>query len=369
MPLSGGLRTELRISTVQDLQLDRGAVHDAGASVLAGVVCEPEVAAATNGRLPVGQLAGASALRLSRRGVAAGDRGDGRVPFEKILVATDLSEITDRLIGRLQMLKPLGVRAVALVHALGIRHLVDMKYLLAPRVEPQLRAQAALVAAQGFATTWAIVPGLPGEELSRAACEQHASMIVAGMRHASGVRAALGSRAIVDILHHAPVPVLAMPIHVVEDRGTPASEAARSDLTRRLLHPTDFSEAAQRAFTYVEKCVEKGTRWVTLLHVQDEARIGTHARERLEECSRIDQARLERLKADLERKGATDVRIEIRVGFPSQEIVRCAERVDGSVIVMGSRGRGVMSGMVLGSVSHHIVRQAPVPVLLIPPAR
>jgi nucleotide-binding universal stress UspA family protein len=39
------------------------------------------------------------------------------------------------------------------------------------------------------------------------------------------------------------------------------------------------------------------------------------------------------------------------------------------VIVMGSQGRGFISEVFLGSVSHQVVRQAPVPVLLIPALR
>jgi hypothetical protein len=56
--------------------------------------------------------------------------------FEKIVVATDLSRASDRLISWLQGLRPFGAREAILVHALGIRHLEAMKYELARLVEP-----------------------------------------------------------------------------------------------------------------------------------------------------------------------------------------------------------------------------------------
>ena len=46
------------------------------------------------------------------------------------------------------------------------------------------------------------------------------------------------------------------------------------DLRRHILFCTDFSETAERAFQYVQRIVESGARFVTLLHVQDKTRIG-----------------------------------------------------------------------------------------------
>ena len=48
--------------------------------------------------------------------------------FKKILVATDLSEASDRVIGCLHGLRSFGATEVILVHALGIKYLHDLKY-------------------------------------------------------------------------------------------------------------------------------------------------------------------------------------------------------------------------------------------------
>lgn len=65
-----------------------------------------------------------------------------------------------------------------------------------------------------------------------------------------------------------------------------------------------------------------------------------------------------------------DVDVRIPYGHPVEEILRVASQdEDDTLIVMGSQGRGFLAQVFLGSVSHHVVRIAPVPILLVPAAR
>jgi len=108
---------------------------------------------------------------------------------------------------------------------------------------------------------------------------------------------------------------------------------------------------------------------VTLLHVQDKTKIDRHLKQRLEEFNRIDQERLERLRDELTRQGATSVDIEIPYGSPTQEILRLAAEDEDTLIVMGGQGRGFIREVFPGSVSHNVARYAAVPVLIVPPIR
>lgn len=67
------------------------------------------------------------------------------------------------------------------------------------------------------------------------------------------------------------------------------------------------------------------------------------------------------------RAGITGAETRIVEGAPGPTICDLAEALGAGAIVMGSRGRGGIRRAVLGSVSDHVVRNAPCPVLISAP--
>ena len=288
--------------------------------------------------------------------------------FSNVLVASDLSLASDRVIACLHGLRPLGTERIILTHALGIRHLEDIKDLLASLAEPKLRAQKKAIENQGFTVEIVIAPGVPAAEINRVAKEKRASMIVIGSHGATlGDEVLLGSTA-VEILHRAETPIFIARLAFTDEPEHPC-EVICTDFQEHLLFATDFSDIAERAFTYVEQIVCCGGRRVTLLHVQDKSRIHGHLLDSLDEFNRVDHERLERLETRLRELGATEVSIELPYGLPKQEIIRTAEQDDFTLIVMGTQGRGFFGEVLLGSVAYHVARRTDVPTLLIPPLR
>jgi len=55
----------------------------------------------------------------------------------------------------------------------------------------------------------------------------------------------------------------------------------------------------------------------------------------------------------------------VEPGKPAEKIVEVANRWPADLIVMGSRGRGKLGGLMLGSVSQAVLHAAPCPVLIV----
>jgi nucleotide-binding universal stress UspA family protein len=287
--------------------------------------------------------------------------------FDKILIATDLSKASDRVLDCARGLLPLGVKSAVLVHALGIQQLEQMRHGMAHLIEPYLKRQQKLLEAHGFQASTELALGPAVVEVNRIAKEQGASLIVVGSHGATLAREIFIGGTALGIVSHASIPVLLIRLKITEAGGQAQCETLCDDFREQVLYCTDFSDPAERAFPYLEQVVAAGARRVTLLHVQDRTRIEKYLSDRLTEFNEIDRQRLQKLRERLEKQGATEVRIEIPYGLPGQEIVRHAREDNYNLIVMSTRGRGFFAEAFLGSVSLQVVRSAPAPVLLVPP--
>jgi nucleotide-binding universal stress UspA family protein len=75
-------------------------------------------------------------------------------------------------------------------------------------------------------------------------------------------------------------------------------------------------------------------------------------------------ALLERFVGDLdERTPAVDVRTSIEEGHPAKVLIERSKEAD--LLVVGSRGHGGFAGMLLGSVSQHLVAHSECPVTVV----
>ncbi|MEX2382600.1 MAG: universal stress protein [Opitutales bacterium] len=289
--------------------------------------------------------------------------------YEKILVATDLSPASDEVIKCLGGLRTIGAQEIILTHALGIRHLDDMRHELLRLAEPALERQRAALEEQGFAACIRAPRGLPTEEILRVAEEQKVELIVAGSHgHALAHDVLLGSTPI-ELLHRSPLPVLILRVKVEGERERPQCGAVDCGaLTDRILYATDFSDNADLAFAHLKRFVESGAKAVTLLHVQDLARIGAVKPETLAEFDRLDEERLERRRAELTKLGSAKVDCVIARGHATEEILKIS-RQGASLVILGSQGKGFFKEVFLGSTSHNVARHAPCPVLVVPQPR
>ncbi len=141
---------------------------------------------------------------------------------------------------------------------------------------------------------------------------------------------------------------------------------------KHILVATDGSEDADRAIDFAADLVKACAGRLTVLTVG-----GNVSRDELGQLVRAEggiAAALELLanRVLLEagprarRGGASEVRTQIAWGDPAQAIIDAARREHADAIVLGRRGRGRLTGLLLGSVSQKLVSLAPCPVIVVP---
>lgn len=146
----------------------------------------------------------------------------------------------------------------------------------------------------------------------------------------------------------------------------------------KALLPTDGSETATKAIAFAEKLLEGSKCHVTLLNVVEEPAytafwsdgmmapevILPPSEELHEELKRRAETVLKE-QASLLEKAGMETEIRVRFGNAASEILKEAEGGEYDLVIMGSHGRGVLSGFLLGSVSNRVVHHARCPVLIV----
>jgi universal stress protein A len=138
---------------------------------------------------------------------------------------------------------------------------------------------------------------------------------------------------------------------------------------RRILVPSDFSEASHAALAFAVSLVERCDASLHILHVLEEIvgaepldwQLGVRSGiERAIEQSALDDLRHLLSPDDHQR---LKVRLAVEWGTPTVEILRYARAHAVDLIAMGRDGRGSMKHLLLGHVAQHVMRDAPCAVL------
>ena len=135
----------------------------------------------------------------------------------------------------------------------------------------------------------------------------------------------------------------------------------------KILVAVDHSEISARALEAARglAALSQGEVWV--LHLREREGMGrtgllTSAESADEVATAVSDAVEELTKAGI--KAHAVVR-DTAFGYAAREIVSDAAGLGADVIVMGSRGRGDLAGLVLGSTAHKVIHLADRPVLVV----
>jgi nucleotide-binding universal stress UspA family protein len=153
---------------------------------------------------------------------------------------------------------------------------------------------------------------------------------------------------------------------------------------KNILYTTDLSENARYAYGYAASLAQQYNARVTILYVIEE--LTGSAKRMVSDILGEDRLRLLKDKKEhkyannIERKlnafcdeigselDACTFRVEkiiVKEGIPVDEILNQAEINSADVIVMGSRGYGLVADALIGGTTRRVIRRSRIPVLVV----
>ncbi|MEZ5043581.1 MAG: universal stress protein [Saprospiraceae bacterium] len=147
---------------------------------------------------------------------------------------------------------------------------------------------------------------------------------------------------------------------------------------QKILFPTDFSDTAMNAFRYTVLLADQLDATIELLHVVypqaeplDFPVLATQATQQQVSAAesimkKMVAETLAQIQVDHELKNAPVILPEVEIGTPTGLICRVAERDEVDMVVMGTKGEHSMMEKAFGQVSLGTIKNAPIPVLLVP---
>lgn len=303
------------------------------------------------------------------------------------ILGTDFSKAVSEIVENSEILKSIGITKISLIHVLNLRDEIMVEKFTIGGLEKKLEEQKKLLLKKGFEVTSKLVYGIPYIELEKMRKAAGAGITIIGSHGRTSPSSTIGGTA-ADVLHNIKAPVLVFSLKKKEteeesgkslygyefimqqvEKHEPDWELRTKDLTGHVLIPTDFSDFSEAAFQLIKNQNIKIPK-VTLIHIQDEVKIGDHLKQKLDEFNKIDTERLYRLKNALATAHPeAEVEIKLQYGKPTEQILKFIKENNVTLTVMGSQGRGFFSEIFIGSVSYQVARKSNSHVLIVPVPR
>lgn len=289
--------------------------------------------------------------------------------FKRVLFATDLSPASELALDCIAEWKALGLTKVTIAHIHNIRYVGGAEGLeekLRQDHTPKLEKQAKKIKDAGIYASWHLAFGVPYLELEKIAKEENSEVVVIGSHGASWIKEiCLGSIANA-ILRYVQLPVLVIKINLLKNLHLEKCKEFCHSLLDKVLIATDFSPASSGAINFAFELAKSKKSHLHLLHIQEKSRIFPHLAKKLEEFNKEDMERLNDLNEKLIKAGALDVSTEIRTDYAVSGIIESIMEWKPSLVVLGRHGRGKRIKNLIGSTSHDVACESPVPVLVVP---
>jgi len=271
-----------------------------------------------------------------------------------VLVPTDLSASQEGVMRFVSGLPAIGVRRVVCCHVVdptGLEGPVIVKKVDTARAT--LQRVAAPLREAGLEVDLRVATGDPHRELLMIASEEHVEAIVAGSSGKGPADRMFVGSVSERLARDAGIPSLTLRFDMLRAAEDPADLARR--FARMLLVPTDFSATAARALNVALSFPKHAVGAMRILNV-------IHGPGEPEDDTDVQLRKL----AEIAKERGVHATPVVGHGAPERAILAEIDTSGITGVVIGTRGRSPLQEALLGSVSMTLIRQASVPVLVVP---
>lgn len=297
--------------------------------------------------------------------------------IERILYPTKFEEFSLEILKSICCLKSTGLETVVLLHVIDINNpyklfsqgelgIVVNLTKIQEAASERLSSYSEYLASKGVEGRIAVAAGPLVSEIIRIAQEERASLIVTGRRQ-RGLLGDLFIGSTTDrIINESPIPVLVMGHQASNEIKGEAIEQVCHRMFRKILFALDWSPETERATEYLQAFGQMEASEVIIVHVvesrEPEAdQMTAGAQETIE----TRKEKLESFNQALRENGFNSKAFLIHGDRSYDEINRIASEESVSIIVMGSRGKGLKDRILRGSVSQRVLEDSEKPVLVV----
>lgn len=275
---------------------------------------------------------------------------------EKILIAIDFSSHSNLLLNCVDEFLDVGLQEIVLVHVIDIRIGEAASAISNLKAEERFKSIVEKFNSLGVKTKTFTPVGFATAEILHIAKREDVSLILIGSKGKSVLKEVILGSTVFDVMRTAKAQVL-IEKYNKDEKGELIN--ASSNKFNKILVPIDFSKCS---YTIIEKVknlkplVEK----IIFLTVLEQAE-SIEAADKSKEEYRKD---LEKIASEFE-KSDIATKIIVKEGIASKNIVEVADDEGVGSIIMGTRGRGLIGTLLIGSTSDAVVRGANKAVILV----
>lgn len=281
--------------------------------------------------------------------------------IKKAMFTSDFGSMALSELKALLPLKGVGLEEIILYHVLHIEDvgfvpyggfLKEAKEKLEAEALTRLRDWSKVVEEAGLKAQTLVKVGVPWRSILLTAQEELVHLIALGTRHDDPEELDMGST-VLKIVRHSEIPILIMK----------KMAGAGNNIFKNVLLPMDFSLPSEKAMGVVmglAPVVEK----VELVHVLSEKEVKELSPQEIEPKVNRGMENLNVYVQELAQLGLV-AHAHAFVGNTAKEILRSAEDLEATLIVMGTTGKDMIKEFWMGSASHRVAELAQCSVLLV----